>query len=255
MTYNGQQSPLISRGVNYTAAAVKAAIQAIPGFTGTVTVRSWDGASTTIDDTGFSVSFSGALANVDVPALGLTGATGFVGETTQGGPVRNGGTASATGNRAPVVDTPAAFTIPRRTPFSLTGSATDADGDTLTYLWEQNDAGAGKSLVSNTKSFGPLFRVFGTAAAVSARRHAPLAITRRERSRHEPDARLPRPRPGRRRQHERRERVVPGPRPGAGGRGDRRLLLGVPAGGRVRRRAALPPHRARRPSGRGRRRA
>ena len=167
LTYNGQQSALISRGVNYTAAAVKAAIQAIPGFSGTVTVRSWDGASTAIDDTGFSVSFSGALANVDVPALGLTGATGFVGETTQGGPVRNGGTASATGNRAPVVDTPAAFTIPRRTPFSLTGSATDADGDTLTYLWEQNDAGAGKSLVSNTKSVGPLFRVFGTAAAVS----------------------------------------------------------------------------------------
>jgi hypothetical protein len=39
----------------------------------------------------------------------------------------------------------------------------------VTYLWEQNDLGGedGTSLVSNTKTKGPLFRVFGTAAAVS----------------------------------------------------------------------------------------
>ena len=64
---------------------------------------------------------------------------------------------------------PADKTIPTRTPFTLTGSATDANGDALTYLWEQTDAGgaAGTSLSSNTKANGPLFRVFGVSAQVS----------------------------------------------------------------------------------------
>ena len=58
-----------------------------------------------------------------------------------------------------------AYTIPYRTPFALTGSATDADGDTLTYLWEQNDngVGAGTALVNPSKTNGPIFRQFGTA--------------------------------------------------------------------------------------------
>ncbi len=65
---------------------------------------------------------------------------------------------------------PAAVTIPVRTPFTLTGSATDPQGDALTYLWEQNDPGAaalGTPLTSNAKLTGPLFRVFGTKAEVS----------------------------------------------------------------------------------------
>ena len=59
--------------------------------------------------------------------------------------------------------------MPLRTPFTLTGSAKDADGDKLTYLWEQNDAGGaeGTSLVANKKVNGPLFRVFGTIAKVT----------------------------------------------------------------------------------------
>ena len=57
-----------------------------------------------------------------------------------------------------------------RTPFALTGSATDSDSDTLTYMWEQNDRGGttGTALVDNAKLNGPLFRQFGTAANVSA---------------------------------------------------------------------------------------
>ena len=51
---------------------------------------------------------------------------------------------------------------------ALTGAGSDADGNPLTYLWEQDDAGSGTSLFSNTKPSGPLFRVFGTAANVSA---------------------------------------------------------------------------------------
>jgi trimeric autotransporter adhesin len=57
-----------------------------------------------------------------------------------------------------------------RTPFALTGSATDPDGDTVTYMWEQNDRGgsSGTALTSNTKTNGPLFRQFGTRAVFDA---------------------------------------------------------------------------------------
>lgn len=49
-------------------------------------------------------------------------------------------TLSIAGNNAtPVVAALTNYTIPRSTPFALTGSATDADGDPLTYCWEQND--------------------------------------------------------------------------------------------------------------------
>ena len=97
-----------------------------------------------------------------------------MGETAQGGPIQNKGfIITDTGNHAPVVTTAPAFTIPTRTPFSLTGSATDADSDPLTYMWEQNDIGGpgnsgGTALVNNTKVNGPLFRQFGVAAQVSA---------------------------------------------------------------------------------------
>ena len=105
------------------------------------------------------------------------------------------------------------YTIPLRTPFALTGSATDADGDTLTYMWEQNDRGgisggstAGTALVNNVKTNGPLFRQFGTAANVSADRHAAVPVARPERRDHRPDARVPGHRPDPRRQHECKER-------------------------------------------------
>ncbi len=70
-----------------------------------------------------------------------------------------GTTASIAGtNTAPVVAPLTNYTIPRSTPFALTGSATDADGDALTYSWEQNDnsttTGA-SSVASATKTTGP----------------------------------------------------------------------------------------------------
>jgi hypothetical protein len=140
-------------------------------------VAGYDGGAT-VEDGGFELTFglgSGA-GGQDVSRLGIAGTTGgvtaFVGVQVQGGPGGNQGSAAATGNHAPVVTAPADRTIPTRTPFTLTGSGTDADGQALTYLWEQNDAGSalptgGTALVSNTKTDGPLFRVFGTAARVS----------------------------------------------------------------------------------------
>lgn len=49
------------------------------------------------------------------------------------------------------------FTIPKDTPFELTGSAFDANGDNLTYVWEQFDNGASAPL-GQPEGDSPLFR-------------------------------------------------------------------------------------------------
>lgn len=71
------------------------------------------------------------------------------------------GTTNATGNTPPAVSAPASFTIPGRTPFELTASGSDANGDTLTWLWEQFNLGAANPAGSITDTgSGPLFRSF-----------------------------------------------------------------------------------------------
>jgi hypothetical protein len=173
LSFGGNDTAPIVRGANYTTAGIKAALESMPGWPagGTVTVAAWGGTGA-LNDTGFQVTFTGTLAQQNQGSLALAdtaGATGFVGETAKGGPIDNNGhTVVATGNHAPVVTTPPSFVIPTRTPFALTGSATDSDGDTLAYMWEQNDRGAtGIALVNNVKTSGPLFRQFGTAALVT----------------------------------------------------------------------------------------
>ncbi len=70
--------------------------------------------------------------------------------------------ATPTGNAIPVITSMSGnnSNIPVQTPFTLTGAATDADGDALTYSWEEWDLGSSTTWnggVNNTSS--PLFKV------------------------------------------------------------------------------------------------
>lgn len=188
----GASAPVtLTRGVDYDRAHLEAAIEQATGRNVTIVGWGYDpygsydaypATATDPDDTGFQVIFSPSLLPERAPAdsvdmdplqvLSVTpGVTTNVAETAQGGPANNAGNqVQRTGNHAPVVKAPRTKTIPMRTPFRLTGHGRDADGDSLTYVWEQNDIGlraTGTELTSNKKVFGPLFRVFGTYADVS----------------------------------------------------------------------------------------
>ncbi len=72
-------------------------------------------------------------------------------------------TSTSTGNSVPTANAGADYTIPKGTPFMLTGAGTDANGDALTYIWEQmNNASSSQtgasSAASATKATGPTFR-------------------------------------------------------------------------------------------------
>ncbi|WP_336715679.1 reprolysin-like metallopeptidase [Chryseobacterium mucoviscidosis] len=72
-------------------------------------------------------------------------------------------TSTSTGNSIPTANAGLDYTIPKGTPFMLTGSGTDANGDSLTYIWEQMDNASSSqtgasSAASATKATGPTFR-------------------------------------------------------------------------------------------------
>lgn len=99
------------------------------------------------------------LANNSIPFFHISSILQITGYSTE-----------STGNDCPVItelsNTPPSvsvpqggFTIPRETPFELTGSGNDPDGDNLTYSWEQYDLGpAGE--VNTPLDNAPLFRPF-----------------------------------------------------------------------------------------------
>ena len=159
--------------LEYNSLNISSTVYQLTGFRPTVV--GYDAALPPVSADGFTLQFNvSAGRGVDVARVTVTGdAPGFTATTgvqVQGGPGTNQGfLVEETTNHAPTVTAPADRTIPLRTPFELTGSATDVDGDALTYLWEQNDTGGttGSALTSSSTTAGPLFRVFGTAADVS----------------------------------------------------------------------------------------
>lgn len=57
---------------------------------------------------------------------------------------------SSLSNANPVANAGQDYTIPARTPFTLTGSATDSNSDTLSYSWEQIDLGTASKVDIDT---------------------------------------------------------------------------------------------------------
>lgn len=67
---------------------------------------------------------------------------------------------TANNNGVPVVDAGLDYIIPQGTPFVLSGDATDPDGDSLTYLWEQMDNQDSTQPPVSTNTGGPTFRSY-----------------------------------------------------------------------------------------------
>lgn len=105
------------------------------------------------NDQYFHISSMGAINNTS------NGLSGVCGTTIQ------------TSNESPLVTLPIGlFYIPKGTPFRLTASANDPDGDLLHYCWEQRDQG-GWSNSPAWSTTGPLFR--SRPPSSSATRHFP----------------------------------------------------------------------------------
>jgi chitodextrinase len=76
----------------------------------------------------------------------------------------------STGNLVPTANAGLDYTIPKSTPFVLSGSASDANGDALTYNWEQFDNAAStatgaSSAASATRTSGPTFRSYNSSTS------------------------------------------------------------------------------------------
>lgn len=86
------------------------------------------------------------------------------------------GTTVSAGNTAPSADAGPDFTVPKSTPFTLKGTASDAEGDAMTFTWEQLDkltaSGDFPWYLNATNTKGPAFR--SRAPSTSMDRNLPL---------------------------------------------------------------------------------
>lgn len=105
------------------------------------------------------------LARNSIDVFHVYNLTETVGFITSGAGASCGTTSG--NNVVPVISALANYSIPFNTPFALTASATDTDGDALTYNWEMNTAGASGSNYPTTTddddaggAARPLFRSY-----------------------------------------------------------------------------------------------
>ncbi|WP_161971674.1 GEVED domain-containing protein [Flavobacterium silvisoli] len=78
---------------------------------------------------------------------------------------------TATGNAVPTISAGLDYTVPKSTPFMLTAVGADANGDALTYNWEQMDSQTTATAPSATKTSGVNFRSYNST--VSPTRYFP----------------------------------------------------------------------------------
>ena len=85
------------------------------------------------------------------------------------------GVVSATGNTKPTVYAGVNHTVPASTPLVIEGSGSDADGDNVTFSWEQRDLGPAAALAAPDDGAIPLFRTL--APVDTATRYLPQLST------------------------------------------------------------------------------
>ena len=81
------------------------------------------------------------------------------------GPGNNSATITNTGNSIPTANAGSNYVIPSGTPFELTATASDANGNgSLTYSWEQRNLGLQQDVNAGDNGSSPIFRTWDPAS-------------------------------------------------------------------------------------------